>query len=158
MCALSQQGTQSGQKATLQEESQENKCPNLILLTPSICYWRPLIGQTHLEVQVQQCLLIQSMYSIQLPRAVMHVHAKSLQSCPTLCNPMDYSLQGPSVHGILQERILKWVAISFFRGFSGPRDRISISYISCPGRWVLYHEHHLGSRATGRVKKGREWI
>ena len=39
--------------------------------------------------------------------------AKSLQSCPTLCDPMDYSLPGFSVHGILQARTLEWVAISF---------------------------------------------
>ena len=39
--------------------------------------------------------------------------AKSLQSCPTLCDPMDCSLPGFSVHGILQARTLKWVAISF---------------------------------------------
>ena len=39
--------------------------------------------------------------------------AKSLQSCPTLCNPMDCSLPGFSVHGILQARTLEWVAISF---------------------------------------------
>ena len=39
--------------------------------------------------------------------------AKSLQSCPTLCNPMDWSLSGFSVHGILQARTLEWVAISF---------------------------------------------
>ena len=41
--------------------------------------------------------------------------AKSLQSCPTLCNPMDCSLPGFSVHGILQARTLEWVAISFSR-------------------------------------------
>ena len=35
------------------------------------------------------------------------------QSCPTLCNPVDYSLPGSSVHGILQARVLEWVAISF---------------------------------------------
>ena len=35
------------------------------------------------------------------------------QSCPTLCDPMDYSLPGSSVHGILQARVLEWVAISF---------------------------------------------
>ena len=35
------------------------------------------------------------------------------QSCPTLCNPMDYSLPGSSVHGIFQARVLEWVAISF---------------------------------------------
>ena len=44
------------------------------------------------------------------------------QSCPTLCNPMDCSLPGSSVHGILQARILEWVAISFSRGSSRPRD------------------------------------
>ena len=41
--------------------------------------------------------------------------AKSLQSCPTLCDPMDCSLPGFSVHGILQARTLEWVAISFSR-------------------------------------------
>ena len=39
--------------------------------------------------------------------------AKSLQSCPTLCDPIDGSLQGSAVPGILQARMLKWVAISF---------------------------------------------
>ena len=39
--------------------------------------------------------------------------AKSLQSCPTLCDPMDRSLPGLSIHGILQARTLEWVAISF---------------------------------------------
>ena len=53
-------------------------------------------------------------------------------SCPTLCNPMDCSLPGSSLHGILQARVLKWVAISFSRGSSGPRDRTRVSCI--PGR------------------------
>ena len=44
------------------------------------------------------------------------------QSCPTLCDPMDCSPQGSSVHGILQARILEWVAISFSRGSPQPRD------------------------------------
>ena len=44
------------------------------------------------------------------------------QSCPTLCNPMDCSLPGSSIHGILQARILEWIAISFSRGSSQPRD------------------------------------
>ena len=39
--------------------------------------------------------------------------AKSLQSCPTLSNPVDCSLPGSSVHGILQARVLEWVAIAF---------------------------------------------
>ena len=41
------------------------------------------------------------------------MYAKSLQSCPTLCNPMDSSPPGSSVHGILQARIVEWVTISF---------------------------------------------
>ena len=44
------------------------------------------------------------------------------QSCPTLCDPVDCSLPGSSVHGIFQARILEWVAISFSRGSSQPRD------------------------------------
>ena len=46
----------------------------------------------------------------------------SAQSCPTLCDPMDCSLQGSSVHGIFQARVLEWVAISFSRGCSRSRD------------------------------------
>ena len=51
------------------------------------------------------------------------------QSCPTLSYPMDYSLTGSSIHGIFQARILEWVAISFFRGSSRPRDRTQVSRI-----------------------------
>ena len=46
---------------------------------------------------------------------------QSRQSCPTLCDPMDCSLRGSSVHGILQARILKWVSTSYSRGSSQPR-------------------------------------
>ena len=51
------------------------------------------------------------------------------QSCPTLCDPMDCSLPGSSVHGIFQARILEWVAISFSRRSSWPRDRTRFSHI-----------------------------
>ena len=61
------------------------------------------------------------------------------QSCPTLCDPMDCSLPGSSVHGILQARILEWIAISFSRGSSWPRDQTLVSCISCIGRWILYY-------------------
>ena len=49
-------------------------------------------------------------------RAYTHVHAKSLQLCPALCDPMDCSPPGSSVHGTLQAGILEWVAISSSRG------------------------------------------
>ena len=51
------------------------------------------------------------------------MHAQSLQSCQTLCDPMDCSPPGSPVHGISQARILEWVAISSSRGSSQPRDR-----------------------------------
>ena len=72
---------------------------------------------------------------------------KVTQLCPPLCYPMDYT-----VHGILQDRILEWVAISFFRGSSWPRDWNQVSRIaggffyqlSQQGsprilEWVAYH-------------------
>ena len=52
------------------------------------------------------------------------------QSCPTLCNPMDCSLPGFSIHGILQARILECVTISFSRGSSPPRDWTRVSHIA----------------------------
>ena len=48
----------------------------------------------------------------------MCMHAKSLQSYPTLCDPMDCSLRGSFAHGILQARILEWVAMPSFKGSS----------------------------------------
>ena len=58
------------------------------------------------------------------------------QSCPTLCDPMDYT-----VHGILQARILEWVAFPFSRGSSQPRNRTQISLC----RQILYQLSHKGS-------------
>ena len=51
------------------------------------------------------------------------------KSCPTLCNPIDCSPPGSSVHGISQARTLEWVAISFSRWSSRPRDRTQVSHI-----------------------------
>ena len=58
-------------------------------------------------------------------------HAKSLQTCPTLCDPVHCTPPGSSVHGILQAIILEWVAVPSFRGSSWPRDQTCISCISC---------------------------
>ena len=55
--------------------------------------------------------------------------AKSLQSCLTLCNPIDGSPPGSPVPGILQARVLEWVAISFSRGSSRPRVQTQVSHI-----------------------------
>ena len=51
------------------------------------------------------------------------------QSCPTLCDPMDCSPPGSSVHGIFQAVVLEWIAISFSRGSSRPRDQTRLSCI-----------------------------
>ena len=53
--------------------------------------------------------------------------------------------------GIFQARILVWGAIPSSRGSSRPMDRTHISYASCIGRWVLYHQHHLGGPADFRA-------
>ena len=72
-----------------------------------------------------------------------HPIVKVAQSCLTLCNPMDYT-----VHGILQARILKWVAITFPRGSSQPRDWTQVSCIA--GRFFT-------SWAKERLWKTRVW-
>ena len=69
----------------------------------------------------------------------IRIHCMHAQSCLTLCNPVDSSLPGSSVHGILQTRKLKQVAISYSRGFSRPRNPTHISCISCVSRCILYH-------------------
>ena len=57
-----------------------------------------------------------------------------VQSGLTLCDPMDYSLPGSSVHGILQARILEWVAMLSNRGSSQPRDPTQVSHVA--GRFL----------------------
>ena len=60
----------------------------------------------------------------------MKVKSEVAQLCLTLCDPVNCSLPGSSVLGILQARILEWVAISFSRETSRPRDRIQVSPIA----------------------------
>ena len=64
------------------------------------------------------------------------IHEKVAQSCPILCDPMDYT-----VDGILQARILQWVAVPFSRGSSQPRDQTQVS-LHC--RWILYQLRYQG--------------
>ena len=73
------------------------------------------------------------------------------KSCQTLCNPMDSSPPGSSVHGISQVRILEWVDVSFSRGFSRSRDQTRISclagglFITEPSRkpCLSLRDHHI---------------
>ena len=71
------------------------------------------------------------------------VKVKVTHLCLTLCNPMDYT-----VHGILQARILEWVAFPFSRGSSQPRDQTQISLIA--GGFF-----YLGHKGSPRIL---EWI
>ena len=63
----------------------------------------------------------------------------SVLSCLTLCSPVDWSPPDSSVHEIFQARILEWVAIFYSRGSSWPRNQTWVSFVSCIGRWILYH-------------------
>ena len=68
------------------------------------------------------------------------MHAKSLQSCLTLCGPMDCRLPGSSLHGILQARILEWVAICFSTMRTrGTPNHFSVHEIKAPFMKILGH-------------------
>ena len=86
-----------------------------------------------------------SFFTTEPSRKPQHFLGMWAQSCHTLCDCMDCSPPGSSVHGIFQARILEWVAICFSRGSSQPRDQTHISCISCIGRQILYQLSHRGS-------------
>ena len=68
------------------------------------------------------------------------VYAKLLQLCLILCDPVDCSPPGSTVHGILQARILEWVAIPFSRGvFPTQGSNLCLLHLTCTGGHVLYH-------------------
>ena len=69
---------------------------------------------------------------------ISYVFVLVAQSCPTLCDPMDCSPPSFSVHGILQARILEWIAILFARGASQPRDRTLVSCLT--GRFLPFQQ------------------
>ena len=101
-----------------------------LLATP-----RTTVRQASLSFTISRSLF--KLISIELVMPSNHVilfktmKAKVAWSCPTLCNPMGYT-----VHGILQARILEWVAIPFSRGSSQPRNG---THDSCIDRLILYH-------------------
>ena len=68
--------------------------------------------------------------SIHIHMKVKESESEVAQSRPTLCDPVDCSLSGSSVHGIFQARVLDWVAISFSTGSSLPRDRTQVFRIA----------------------------
>ena len=96
--------------------------------------------------QVSLTSLPKPPYSMQMakPRfqpthAYMLSHLSCVRLFATPCTP-----PGSSVHGILQARILEWLAMLSSRGSSQPREQTHVSYVSCIGRWVIYHWRYLG--------------
>ena len=71
-----------------------------------------------LETKIQWLRLKSQLPKNQSPYPVLVIDSEVTQSCPTLCDPMDCSLPGSSVHGIFQAIVLEWIAISFSRGSS----------------------------------------
>ena len=91
--------------------------------------WCPCMG---LQVKENMCFYLGITFSF------WQCRMSWIQSCPTLCDPVDCSLPGSSIHGILQARVLEWVAISFSRGSFRPRDRTQFSLIEgrCLNLWA----------------------
>ena len=87
----------------------------------------------------------------------LYVCAKPLQSCQALCDPMDCSPPGSSVHGILHARILEWIAFPYARGSSQSRDWTQVSRIPCTGRRVLYCLNLVPERRGGKGGQSHFW-
>ena len=103
-------------------QSQEDKhC--VIPLTWNICSSQ--IHRTEIRTVVSR-----SWGGVRLENGMKWSEVKVAQSCPPLCEPMNCSLLGTSVHGILQARVLEWVANSFSRGSSWHRDWTQVSCIA----------------------------
>ena len=77
------------------------------------------------------------------------------QSCPTLCDPMDWNPRGYSVHGILQARISEWVTIPFCRGSPQRRDQTQVSHIA--GRFFTVWATWEAPELRGGAEKEAEW-
>ena len=80
-------------------------------------------------------------------------HSEVAQSCPTLCDHMDCSLRGSSIHGIFQARVMEWAAISFSRESSQPSDQTWVSHIADRHFTIWATKDIVGSR---QICKDRE--
>ena len=96
---------------------------NLLLST-----WQWKKGETCMFLHIAVCHYFKGLHYIPLC-----IRAMWLQSCLTLFHPLDCSLLSSSIHGILQARILKWVAMPSSRGSSWPRDGTRVSF--CVPLW-----------------------
>ena len=124
-------------KDSVQFSSVAQSCPTLCdpmnHSTPGlpVHHQLPESTQTHVHwvsdaIQPSYPLLSPSPPALNLSQ---HQWSEIVQPCPALCEPMDCSLPGSSVHGIFQAIVLEWIAISFSSGSSQPRDRTRVSHI-----------------------------
>ena len=121
-------------------------CYQLWALIQSLPYWVLLNRTDDAHPFLTKCLWLAN--GIQMYRSMKifyklwvisrNVKVKVAQSCLTLCDPVDYT-----IHGILQDRILEWVAVPFSRGSSQPTQGSNPSLPHC--RQILYHLSHQGS-------------
>ena len=120
--------------------------PSLTLLAGSLSLTWILYAGT------PQSSILNNLFSISTFSVCVCVCARVSQSCPTLCDPMDCSPPHSSIQGILQARILEWVAIPFSKGSSQPRDRTWVSCIA--GRFFTVwapREAHTSNTAFQKV-------
>ena len=94
---------------------------------PSLSHLLPEFSFKNIYSHVQYIESYAFVYELE---SILVCESEVAQLCPTLCDPMDCSPPGSSIHGIFQARILEWVAISFSRGSSRPRDQTQVSCIA----------------------------
>ena len=114
-----------------------------LILNPDLLHWECRVlatrpqGKTHTVFKFKSStILIGSILTFMCSKydafsVLLWNGLWSVQLCLILCNPMNCSPSGSSVHGTSQERVLEWVAMSFSRGSSQPRDPTSVSCVSC---------------------------
>ena len=100
-------------------------------------FWERLEYQTTWPASWEICMQVKKQ------QLELDMEQQTTQSCPTLCDPMDSSLPSSSVHGIFQAIVLEWIAISFSRVSSQPRDRTWVSRIvdRCFTIWAMREVH-----------------
>ena len=114
--------------------------------------WTLLVRMSIHVAIIENIMEVSKKLKIELP----FVHGKLFQLCPTLCDPTDCSLPGSSVRGILQARILEWVAMPFPRGSSWPMDWTQVSCSA--GRFFTVWVTHMTQQLHAWIYVQRKWI
>ena len=135
----------------------ENSPHSLQLERACTQQWRPSTAKNkQILKKNQNTVKLKNVSCISL--YVKSVVVKVAQSCLTLCNPTNHSPPGSSVHGVLQARILQWIAMPFSRGSFWPRDRTQVSCIA--GRFFTIwatRKAHVKFTLNGKRALNRYW-